>query len=157
MLPNDPKTGKPQPQHELVEGFEIYAILYSQEGEVLGFAMIPFTSTKIKVYKAWNSAIAGFAPTINNKKLAPGQIPIFAHRVKMTSEVENKNGNTYMIPVLSPAEGGDDLKPSLLPKTDARYIAAKKLHDDVLAGLAKAAYETTKAEPGRDPESGVPF
>jgi len=155
--PPDPKTAKPQPNHELVESFEIYAILWNKEGEVLGFAMIPFVSTKIKVYRAWNSAIGNFAPTINGKKLAPGQVPIFAHRVKMTSESETKNGNTYMIPVLSPAEGGDDLKNSLLPRADTRYVAAKKLHDDVLAGLAKAAYETTKQEPGADPESGVPF
>ena len=153
----DPKTGKPQPNHELVEGFEIYAILYSKEGEVLGFGMIPFTSTKIKVYRAWNSALGNFAPTINGKKLPPGAVPIFAHRVKMTSESETKATMTYMIPVLSPAEGGDDLKTSLLPKNDVRYVAAKKLHDDVLAGLAKAAYETTKQDPGVDPESGVPF
>jgi hypothetical protein len=155
--PADPKTQKPQPNHELVEGFEIYAILYSKAGEVLGFCMIPFTSTKIKVYKAWNSAIGNFAPTIGGKKLNPGQVPLFAHRVKMTSEVETKATNTYMIPVLSPAEGGDDLKNSLLSKNDPRYMAAKKLHDDVLAGLAKAAYESTKQEPGVDPESGVPF
>lgn len=155
--PNDPKTGKPQPTHELVEAREVYAILYSKDGEVQGFAMIPFTSTKIKIYKAWNSAIGNFAPTISGKKLAPGQVPIFAHRVKMTSESETKNGQTFMVPVLSPAQGGDDLKLSLLPKNDPRYVAAKKLHDDVLNGLAKAAYETTKQEPGVDPESGVPF
>ncbi len=156
--PPDPKTQKPQPNHELVESFEIYGILYdAKTNEVLGFAMIPFVSTKIKVYRAWNPAIGNFAPTINGKKLAPGQVPIFAHRVKMTSESETKATNTYQVPVLLPAEGGDDLKNSLLPKTDARYIAAKKLHDDVLAGLAKAAYETTKQEPGIDPESGVPF
>jgi hypothetical protein len=186
--PPDPKTGKPQPNHELVEGFEIYAILYSKEGEVLGFAMIPFTSTKIKVYKAWNSAIGNFAPTFYTVKDAAGQpqgqfasqdvaqkkatavggtvhpitlrrgdVPIFGHRVKMTSESETKNTNTYMVPVLSPAEGGDELKNSLLPRTDRRYVEAKKLHDDVLAGLAKAAYETTKQEAGVDPESGVPF
>lgn len=156
--PVDAKN-RPQPDHELVEGFEIYAILYSKEGEVMGFAMIPFTSTKIKIYKAWNSAIGGFAPTINGKKLAPGTIPLFAHRVKMTSESETKNGNTYMVPVLGPAEGGDDLKKSLLPKTDPRYIAAKKLHDDVLAGLAKANYESTKQEEpmSGDMEAGVPF
>jgi hypothetical protein len=155
--PKDPKTGKPQPNHELVEGFEIYAILNSKEGEVLGFAMIPFTSTKIKIYKAWNSMISNFAPTLGGKKLAPGQVPIFAHRVKMTSESETKNTNTYMIPVLSPAQGGDELKNSLMPKTDLRYVAAKKLHDDVLAGLAKANYETATQEAGVDPEAGVPF
>lgn len=157
-VPQPPdKTGKAQPQHELVESFEIYAILYNKGGEILGFAMIPFTSTKIKIYRAWNSAIGNFAPTIGNKKLRPGAVPIFAHRVKMTSESETKATNTYMVPVLSPAEGGDDLKNSLLPKTDLRYVSAKKLHDDVLAGLAKAAYETSKQDPGVDPESGVPF
>jgi hypothetical protein len=75
----------------------------------------------------------------------------------MTSEAETKGQNTYMVPVLEPANGGDDLKSSLLPKTDVRYISAKKLHDDVLAGHAKAAYETTQQEAGVDPESGVPF
>lgn len=156
--PVDAKTNKPQPDHELVESFEIYAILYRpSDGEVLGFAMIPFTSTKIKVYRAWNSSVGHFAPTINGKKLAPGQVPIFAHRVKMTSEQETKGPLTYMIPVLSPAEGGDDLKNSLIGRTDPRYVAAKKLHDDVLAGLAKAAYETTKQEQGVDPEASVPF
>jgi hypothetical protein len=189
-VPQPPdKTGKAQPQHELVESFEIYAILYHPKtGDVLGFAMIPFQSTKIKIYRAWNSAIGNFAPTlyivrdatgaakgqflfeepaqkrakeiggsVHPLKMAPGKMPIFAHRVKMTSESETKSTNTYMVPVLSPAEGGDDLKNSLLPPNDPRYIAAKSLHDDVLAGLARAAYETSKAEPGVDPESGVPF
>jgi hypothetical protein len=157
-VPQQPDAkGKPQPDHELVESFEIYGIVWDKTGEVMGFAMIPFTSTKIKIYRAWNSAIGNFAPTINGKKLPPGAVPIFAHRVKMTSESETKGTNTYMVPVLSPAEGGDDLKNSLLPKNDPRYVAAKKLHDDVLAGLAKAAYETTHQEPGVDPESGVPF
>jgi hypothetical protein len=156
--PPDPKTGKPEPTHELVESFEIYGILYDgKTHEILGFAMIPFVSTKIKVYRAWNSAIGNYAPTIGGRKLAPGHVPIFAHKVRMTSESETKGTNTYMVPVLSPAEGGDDLKSSLLPKTDVRYISAKKLHDDVLAGHAKAAYETTQQEAGVDPESGVPF
>lgn len=156
--PPDPKTNKPQPNHELVESFEIYGIVYdAKTNEVIGFAMIPFTSTKIKVYRAWNSAIGNFAPTLGGKKLAPGQVPIFAHRVKMTAVSETKSTNTYQIPVLSPAEGGDDLKNSLIGKNDPRYIAAKKLHDDVLAGLAKAAYETSKQEPSADPEAGVPF
>jgi hypothetical protein len=149
--------GKDLPDHELVEGFEIYAILYSPEGEVLGFGMIPFTSTKITIYKAWNSSIGNFAPTINGKKLSAGQVPIFAHRVRMSSVSETRGQYTFQIPVLSPAEGGDDLKKSILPKSDPCYIAAKKLHDDVLAGLAKAAYDTTKQEVGPDSEAGVPF
>jgi hypothetical protein len=189
-VPQQPDSkGKPQPDHELVESFEIYSILYdAKTGEVLGFAMIPFTSTKIKIYRAWNTAMGNFAPTFYGVKdaagkshgqfpfaevaekkaaavggtvypikFAPGKTPIFSHRVKMTSEVENKGPLTYQVPVLSPADGGDDLKNSLMGRNDPRYVAAKKLHDDVLAGLAKAAYETTKQEPSADPESGVPF
>jgi len=155
--PND-KEGKPQPAHELVESFEIYGIVFNPKtGEVIGFAMIPFTSTKIKAYRAWNSAIGNFSPTINGKKIPMGKIPLFAHRVKMTSVQENKNKFSYMIPVLGPSNGGDDLVQSLLPNNDPRYLAAKQLHADVLKGLAKAAYETTKQETGPDAEAEAPF
>lgn len=158
-VPQPPgKDNKPQPSHELVESFEIYAIPYDPKtGEILGFAMIPFTSSKIKVYREWNSAIGGFAPTIGGKKLNPGAIPMFAHRVRMSSTSDTKNGQTFMIPVLEPAQGGNDLFKSMLPKSDPRYLAAKKLNEDVLAGLAKAAYETGKQDPDADPEAGVPF
>src|SRR5947199_74203 len=91
----------PPPETTAMESFEIYGILYdAKTDEVLGFAMIPFTSTKIKVYRAWNSAIGNFAPTLGGKKLAPGAVPIFAHRVKLTAESETKGQNTYQIPVL---------------------------------------------------------
>jgi hypothetical protein len=155
--PPDPKTGKPQPTLELVETFEVYGITYKnvtadgkKSSEVSGFAVIPFTSTKIKSYRGWNTQVSMFA--INGK-----QIPIFAHRVKITTELEQNAKGSYFVPVLTPAEGGDDLRGSLLPKTDARYLAAKKLHDDVMKGLAKAAYETMTQDPGQDPEAGVPF
>ena len=103
-------------------------------------ATASFTSTKIKVYKTWNSAIGNFAPTINNKKLAPGQIPIFAHRVKMTSAIETKATNTYFIPVLSPAEGGDELKPSLLPKIHERYFFGADIFAFLFAVLVPRAW-----------------
>lgn len=156
-MPPDKKTNKAVPVHELVETFEVYAICYDKQDNVIGFAVVPFTSTKIKVYRAWNSQLTGFSPVINGKKIPPGKIPLFAHRVKLTSESDQNAQGTFMIPVLSPAEGGDDLKKSLLPKNDPRYIAAKQLHDDVLKGLAKAAYETLEQEPGADPEAAVPF
>ncbi len=155
--PNDAKTGKPQPTLELVETFEVYGITYKnvtvdgqKSGEVTGFAVIPFTSTKIKSYRGWNTQVSMFA--IGGK-----QVPIFAHRVKITTELEQNAKGSYFVPVLAPAEGGDDLKNSLLAKTDSRYVAAKKLHDDVMKGLAKAAYETMTQDPGQDPEAGVPF
>jgi len=186
--PPDPKTGKPQPMHELVEGEEIFAILYDPKTEAMaGFAMIPFVSTKIPIFQAWNSTVRHFAPTFHvvfdaagtpvgqylfpepaKKKAAeiggkvverptqPQKIPMFAHRVKMTSDVENKGAHSWMLPVLTPVNG--DLKNSLIGPGDPRYIAAKKLKEDVQAGLANAAYETSQEQQATvDPESGVPF
>lgn len=148
--------GKPEPTQELVESYEVYCIIYKGE-EIVGFAVIPFTSAKIKVYRAWNSQIRDFSPTIGGKKIPAGKIPLFAHRVRMTSESDTNAKGTFMIPVLSPAEGGDDLVKSLLPKTDPRYQAAKLLHDQVLAGLAKAAWETTEQDPAPNAEEAAPF
>ena len=155
--PMDPNTNKQPPTQELVETFEVYAITYkdmivegSKSSEMNGFAVIPFASTKIKAYRAWNTQLSMFR--INGK-----EVPLFAHRVKLTTELETNAKGSYFVPVLSPAEGGEDLRNSLLPRTDARYTAAKKLHDDVLKGLAKAAYETMTQDPGQSAESDVPF
>lgn len=154
--PNDPKTGKPQPTHELVENFEIYAITY-QDREITGFGVIPCQSTKIKAYRAWNTQLSMFAPKIGEKQFHPGQIPLFAHRVKMTTELETNAKGSYFVPVFTPAMGGDDLVKSMIGQKDARYAAAKKLHEDVVKGAAKAAYETMEQDAGPDAEGGVPF
>ena len=154
--PNDTKTGKPQPTLELVENFEVYAITH-KDREITGFGVIPFQSTKIKAYRGWNTQLSMFAPKIGGKQLKQGDVPLFAHSVKMTTDTETNSKGTYFVPVLSPAQGGDDLVKSLIGKNDSRYIAAKKLHDDVIKGLAKAAYETMTQEPEPDAEAASPF
>jgi hypothetical protein len=154
--PPDPKTGKPQPTHELVENYEMYAIT-TRDDEVTGFAVIPFQSTKIKVLRAWNTQIGMFAPKMGGKQFKAREIPMFGHRVKITTEMESNAKGSFFVPVLSPAMGGDDLVKSLIGRNDPRYQAAKQLHDEVVAGKAKAAYETMEQEPAQDPEAGVPF
>ena len=154
--PSDPKTGKPQPTHELVENYEMYAIT-TREDDVSGFAVIPFQSTKIKTLRGWNTQISMFAPKLGTKQFKPREIPMYAHRVKITTEMESNAKGSYFIPVLSPAMGGDDLVKSLIGRNDPRYQAAKQLHDEVAAGKAKAAYETMDQEPAQDAEAGVPF
>lgn len=158
----DPKTGKEvEMAYELVESFEVYAILFDGKGDPTGFAVISFTSTKIKAYKAWNTQLAHFAPKIGQKQFRMGEIPLFAHRVKMTTELDQRGKLSWFIPALAPAMGGDDLVKSLLPQSDARYQMAKKLRDEVVKGLAKAAYETTKqeapAKAGEVDDSDIPF
>ena len=156
-MPQPPDAkGKPQPTHELIEVYEMYAIT-TREDDVSGFAVIPFQSTKIKVLKGWNTQISMFAPKLNGRQFKPREIPMYAHRVKITTELESNAKGSYFIPVLSPAMGGDDLVKSLILRNDPRYQAAKQLHDEVVAGKAKAAYETMEQEPAQDPEAHVPF
>jgi hypothetical protein len=155
--PPDPKTGKPEPTHELVETFEIFAITYKEtkvgdvkSAEITGFGVIPCASKKIAAYRDWNSKMLDFR--VNGK-----EVPIFAHRVKMTTVSDTNKHGTFMIPVFTSAEGGDTLASSLMKKDDPRYIAAKKLREDVNKGMAKGAYETMTQEPGVDPEGPAPF
>ena len=154
--PNDPQTGKPQRDHELVQNFEMYAIT-THGDDVTGFAVIPFQSTKIKKLKDWNTQIQMFAPKIGEKQFKMREIPMFAHPTKITTELETNAKGSYFVPVLSPAMGGGDLRTSMIGPSDHRYQAAKQLNAEVVAGRAKAAYETMTQEPAQDAESGVPF
>ena len=61
--------------------------------------VIPFTATKIKAYRDWNSQIRDFSPTIGGKKIPTGKIPLFAHRVRMTSESDTNAKGTFFVPV----------------------------------------------------------
>lgn len=164
--PPDPKTQKPQPTQELVETFEIYAIICKGR-EIVGFGMIPCASMKITPYRDWNSQLTMFAPLIiskdkdgkeiGRKQFKMGEIPLFAHRVRLTSVSDTNPKGTFMKPVFSPINGGDDLKLSMIGQKDSRYQAAKKLREDVMKGSARAAYETMENEPGADPENHAPF
>jgi hypothetical protein len=157
----DPKTGKEVDEmHELVESFEVYAITYAG-ADPTGFAVISFTSTKIKNYKAWNTQLAHYAPKLGERQFKLGEIPLFAHRVKMTTELDQRGKLSWFIPTLSPAMGGNELSKSLLRKDDPRYVMARKLRDDVQKGLAHAAYETTSqdapAAAGQVDDDAIPF
>lgn len=149
----DPKTGKQEPDNELVEAFEVYAIT-TKDNEVTGFATMSFTSTKIKAYKAWNTQLGMFQLNVNGKKVT---VPLFAHRVKISTVAETNKHGTFFVPVIEPAAGGTDLRASLMAKTDPRYQAAKKLREDVNAGLARAAYETVTQDAAPDNEGAAPF
>ena len=61
----------------LTETFYVYGVMLDEDGNEM-VVVIPFTSTKISVYKKWNTRIAAFQ--INGKRP-----PLFAHRVKVTT------------------------------------------------------------------------
>ena len=123
--------------NDLVETFYVYGITCDDRdaGEML---VIAFTSTKIKVYKRWNTKIGMFQiKTGDGRKVRP---PLFAHRVKLTTSKEKNNKGEFYNLAINPAE--TDLTASLLSPDDPRFMAAKECKRMVESGMARAAYDS---------------
>lgn len=181
------KDGKPLPDHELVETFEVAAILYqayklkdpNSRTPVLeplfdgdqpeSPILMPFKSTFIKAYREWNTSVGMFQVVGPDKRKR--QVPLFAHRVRITTVINSKGSQSWYTPVLSPVLPDTDVngKPvsgmlrSLLKTSDARYEAAKLLYTQYMQGVVTGAYETTSADAegggasGGGPEAHTPF
>jgi len=130
--------------NELGETFYLYAVT---EGG--GMIVVPFRSTKIKVYKQWNTRLRMFTVTdAEGRKVNP---PMFAHHVRVTSVAqENAKGKFFNL-VLEPAK--KQMLESMLRPEHPLFQAAVDLRKMVEAGTATAAFESEVA-PDEEP---VPF
>lgn len=160
-------TGEPKKSTELVETFEVYGVV-CPDGEEPQPAIIPFSGMKIKRYKAWMTKLAMVIVPVRNergdvlKKVNP---PLFAFLSHLrTVEEKNAKGEFYNL-IVSPARGEwysekSPEKSSLLPRSDARYQAAKSFRELVVAGSIKVNYDAVQGEGGgrgKDSEEPVPF
>lgn len=169
------KDGKTKLEpRELVESFEIYAITFTgDQPDAEDYAVISFTSAKIKNYREWNTEISKFQLVTKDKVTGEPRkrvVPIFAHRVKLSTELmPAKNGNPAFFvfkiePLIKDPNAkinADHLRASLLSPKDPRYQGAKLLQEQQVAGIAKAGYETQAQEDhpkgGAGGEAEVPF
>ena len=150
-----PETGKPTRklrlgENELVETFYMYGLLLEddEEGEsTKGFAVISFTSTKIKPFRDWVTAMYTMK----------GKPPLFANRARIsTVKQQNDSGNYYNFRV-------DPLKSTWVeslinPKTQKALLEeAKGFREMVASGMARGAFETQQSVVDGDSNEGVPF
>jgi hypothetical protein len=121
--------------NDLTEQFNVYAVLTEGE-DVLGGIVIPFTSTKIKAYKKWNTRVSTLLmPRGDGKRAVP---PLFSHLVRIRSvSEENQHGKFFGVS-LAPAVDGE-IKSSLIGPTDDRFIFAQALMQSVSSGHLKAS------------------
>jgi hypothetical protein len=138
--------------NDLIETFYVYGVICAN-GEPSERVVLAFTSTKIKIYKHWNTKVGFFMVPTKNGKARP---PLFSHLVKITSTKEKNNKGEFYNFTLSPANG--DVAKSLLRPDDSRYLAGKEVRDAVLAGQAQANYASQEAA-GRDGDNSdkAPF
>lgn len=121
--------------NDLVETYYLYGMVVS--GTDLEPIVVAFSSTKIKVFKKWNTQVHMFTVEVNGKKQRP---PRFAHLLKIKTTPQTNAKGTFYNFVIEPANGS--IKGSLLEPGDPRLQAAKALGEMVAAGKARAAYET---------------
>lgn len=195
--PNDPETKKlvsagegfgtikMENGNELIETFYVYGVLCEDELPT-GMAVIPFTSTKIKVFKQMNTTLNTFAFRRYGMATKP---PLFSHRLRLTTTKEKNNHGEFFNFSISPAvvasehDGkkghgkvvdtlfdakiiakGDTvpgLINSMVMAGDERYEAAKSCLEMVRSGAARADYDSQGAASdgasGGGDGSEVPF
>ncbi len=119
--------------NELMETFYVYGLILDEDlKETMGFAVISFTSTKIKPYRDWMTAMYTLK----------GRPPMFANRaVIRTIKQKNEHGTFYNFRI-DPA--GDTWAKSLInPVEDGALLQeARAFREMVTSGMARAAFET---------------
>lgn len=135
--------------NDLIETFYVYGVVCKDE-EPEGMAVIAFTSTKIKVYKAFSTKINMFTlKSPNGTKQKP---PLFAHSLKLTTAKEKNNKGEFHNFSIAPAKG--DIISSLLRPDDPRFQAGKDCYDMVVGGMARANYDSQDNAGGGDASGG---
>lgn len=125
--------------NQLTETFYLYAVVLDKNDEPLNPVTLAFTSTKISVYKRWNTKVNMF--TIKSPSGAKIRPPLFAHKVRVTAVKEKNNKGEFYNFDLQPANGG--VADSLLPPGHPALEAAKEFRQLVESGAARADYESS--------------
>ncbi|RKZ72467.1 MAG: hypothetical protein DRQ48_00215 [Gammaproteobacteria bacterium] len=139
--------------NELSETFTVFGILCRGD-EPVGMAVIPFGSTKIKVYKKYMSRLRMFTPKrADGTKFNP---PLFAHLAVLGScDQENPNGKFKNFTL--EAAVNNKLPDSMMSQDDPRFIAAKEVYELVKSGVADANYDKMKDQANEGDGEELPF
>lgn len=168
-LPVKDAKGVVDPKLEYVETFSIHGVqLDANTYEIIGVISVPNTSTKIKNYKNWNTALGMFQVPQGTRKVTP---PMFANLTEITTWDDRNDKGQYKNVKYAPANGDflSSLVPPKAPETkpdgmsDADYAKMKKLatafqlavafHNSLLKGEAIIAHDTAE-QGGADAAAG---
>ena len=131
--------------NDLIETHYMYGLLLDESGQsTQGFAVLAFTSTKIKPFRDWTTAMY----------MVKGRPPIYAFRAKIsTIKQKNDKGSYYNFSI---APLGKTWVESLInPQSEADLLKeARDFRELVESGVARAAYETQEHGTSAPPPDG---
>lgn len=118
-------------ENELIETYYMYGLILNDEGtEADSFAVLSFSSTKIKPYRDW----------LTSMYLLKGKPPIFANRARIKSTKQKNESGTYHNFLISPLRE-TWVKSLIDPKSEADLLAeAGNFRKMVLSGVARADF-----------------
>jgi hypothetical protein len=130
------KYKHPQTKNDLVETFSIFGVLCdAASGQALGWAVVPFTSTKIKAYKGAMSRLNSFQ--ISDEQGNRFSPPLFAFLLRLGTKVRHGiKGDSFVITVEAAVD--NDLSKSLLPTDDPRFLMGAECQRLVQEGVMTA-------------------
>lgn len=122
--------------NELIETFNVYALLVSGDGEAFG-VVLPFSSTQIAVYKEMMTKLDMLRVLVPGRGRVP--LPMFATRLRLTTKFkENKKGSWHLMQV---GFDGATAESARIAPSDPLYIQAKSFRDLIISGKAKPESE----------------
>lgn len=128
---------------DLVETFYVYGSLLNEIDEADSMCVIPFSSTKIKPYRGWNSRLLTF------NQQHGGKIPLYGNVTRMTSVETKNNQGDFFIPVLQSADPRG-LQFSLIGPDHSAFQMAKACAQLVNSGDANINYEKAREDESED-------
>jgi hypothetical protein len=137
-------------ENELVEFFSVFGVL-CDDSQPLGMAVIRFKSTKIKVYKQFNTRLQTCQIP---RSTGPGRFTpaLFQHVIRVSTKKEkNAHGEFYNF-ALQSAVDNNTIK-SLIPPTDPRSTMAQECYALLKEGRVSATYGEPQGG-GRDDDEG---
>lgn len=133
-MPKKSADGKKIPikidDNELVETYYVYGLLLDETGSLTnGFAVIAFTSTKIKPYRDW----------LTSMFMIRGRPPMYAIRAHISTDIQTNESGTFANIKIAPFKDGNWVQ-SLVGKSSALYAEGKAFQEMVINGLARADF-----------------
>lgn len=135
--------------NELIETFYVYGLALMDDGSTIQ-AVLAFSSTKIKKYKAWMTKCKTIQIPLPDGRRIPA--PLFAHKYRLRTVAEkNAKGAFFNWDITFDGENAQAAR--VLP-SDPLFQAALSIKGLLDTGKARAAYESQTSS-GHAEESGA--
>lgn len=135
------KTGKTilDNGNELVETFYVYGLIVNED-ETTSPAVINFTSTKIKKYRAWNTTATSRQLALPDGRRV--KLPLFAHVYRLKTVLENgKKGDYFNFDIKF---NGESAQQCMIDPSSPLFADAVAMLDMARAGNAKVDHSAAQ-------------